>query len=390
MKPTLRRKAANLLDVVGLFLKLGTTAFGGPAAHIAVMEQEAVIRRGWLSREEFLELLAIVNLTPGPSSTKLALFLGYRRSGWMGLLLGGICFVVPAALMVCAIAWAYRRFETVPEMKGLFYGIKPVIIAVVVQAIWSLGRTSIRTPMLALLGVGAAALSYFGTNPLLVLLLVGVMTTAIRAWSQPKGAVACVTPLLGMGSAVPLATATGVAAPFSLMALMLFFLKVAVVVFSSGYVLLVFLHSDLVVHWHWLTDDQLLDAVSVGQFTPGPFFTTATFIGYILGGPKAALLATAAIFLPSFLLVAFGGPFLSRLRQWPLVSAFVEGVNVASLALIAVVACQLGPVALVDWLTRGLAIAAAVWLLFYRVNSTWLLLGGAALGLARYTFQAGP
>ena len=318
MKPTLRRKAANLLDVVGLFLKLGTTAFGGPAAHIAVMEQEAVIRRGWLSREEFLELLAIVNLTPGPSSTKLALFLGYRRSGWMGLLLGGICFVVPAALMVCAIAWAYRRFETVPEMKGLFYGIKPVIIAVVVQAIWSLGRTSIRTPMLALLGVGAAALSYFGTNPLLVLLLVGVMTTAIRAWSQPKGAVACVTPLLGMGSAVPLATATGVAAPFSLMALMLFFLKVAVVVFSSGYVLLVFLHSDLVVHWHWLTDDQLLGAVSVGQFTPGPFFTTATFIGYILGGPKAALLATAAIFLPSFLLVAFGGPFLSRLRQWPL------------------------------------------------------------------------
>jgi len=389
MKSTLLRKVANLLDVAGLFLKLGTTAFGGPAAHIALMEQEAVVRRGWLSREEFLDLLGVVNLIPGPTSTELAIFIGYRRAGWMGLVLGGVCFLLPAALIVSAIAWAYLKFGKLSEIRGLLYGVKPIIIAVVVQALWHLGRTAVKTWMLGILGVGAAALSYAGINPLLVLLLVGVLMMAARAWSPPKGVVASVAPLLGMASAAPLAAATGAVTPFSLWAMALIFLKVGSVLFGSGYVLLAFLRADLVEHWHWLTENQLLDAVAVGQFTPGPVFTTATFIGYILGGPKAAFLATVAIFLPSFVLVAVSGPLVPRLRKSPLAGAFLDGVNVASLALMAVVAWQLGRAALVDWLTITLAVAATVWLLFFRVNSTWLILGGAALGLARFVFQAG-
>jgi chromate transporter len=390
MKSSLLKKAVNLLDVAGLFLKLGFTAFGGPAAHIALMEQEAVIRRGWLSREEFLDLLGVANLIPGPSSTELAIFLGYRRAGWLGLVLAGVCFILPAALIVSGIAWAYVNFGKLPETKGLLYGVKPVIIAVVVQALWKLGRVAVKTRMLAIVGVGAAALSYLGVNPLLVLLLVGVLMMAARAGSQPKGAVAGLTPWLGVTSSAPLAAATGAAAPFSVWMLSLVFLKVGAVLFGSGYVLLAFLRADLVEHYHWLTENQLLDAVSVGQFTPGPVFTTATFIGYILGGPKAALLATVAIFLPGFVLVAISGPLVPRLRKSPLAGAFLDGANVASLALMAVVTWHLGQAALVDWLTISLAVAAAVWLLFYRVNSTWLILGGAALGLARFVLATNP
>lgn len=389
MQFTLLKKIANLFDVAGLFLRLGFTAFGGPAAHIALMEQEAVVQRGWLSREEFLDLLGVVNLIPGPNSTELAIFLGYRRAGWMGLLLGGVCFILPAALIVSVIAWGYLKFGKMPETRGLLYGVKPVIIAVVVQALWNLGRTAVKTKVLAIVGVGAAALSYFGINPLLVLLLVGVLMMAIRVRSQPKTAATCLTPLLGMTTAAPLAAATGVAAPFSLWMMFLVFLKVGTVLFGSGYVLLAFLRADFVEHYHWLTENQLLDAVSVGQFTPGPVLTSATFIGYILGGPKAALLATVAIFLPSFVLVAISGPLVPRLRKSPLAGAFLDGVNVASLSLMAVVTWQLGRTALVDWLTISLAVAAAVWLLRYRVNSTWLILGGAALGLARFVFQSG-
>lgn len=385
-----RKKIASLFDVAGLFLRLGTTAFGGPAAHIALMEQEAVVRRGWLSREEFLDLLGVVNLIPGPSSTEMAIFLGYRRAGWMGLLLGGVCFILPAALIVSVIAWAYVKFGKLPPAEGLLYGIKPVIIAVVVQALWNLGRMAVKTRLLAVVGVVAAALSYCGVNPLLVLLVAGVLMTAAGAGSQPKGAAACLMPLLGMTSASPLATAAAAAAPFSLWILFLHFLKVGSVLFGSGYVLLAFLRADLVENWHWLTENQLLDAVSVGQFTPGPVFTTATFIGYILGGPKAAFVATVAIFLPSFVLVAISGRFVPYLRKSPMAGVFLDGVNVASLALMAVVTWQLGRAALVDWLTITLAVAATIWLLCYRVNSTWLILGGAALGLARVVFQAGP
>ena len=237
--------------------------------------------------------------------------------------------------------------------------------------------------------MGAAALSYCRVDPLLVLLAAGVFMLVVQARCQPKGAVAGLTPLFGLTSASPEAAAAGTAAPASLGMMFLLLFKIGFVLFGSSYVLLAFLRTDLVQNWHWLTDGQLLDAVAVGQFTPGPLAVTATFIGYLLGGSGAAALATAAIFLPSFVLVAASGRFAAYLRQSPLAGAFLNGLNVASLALIAVVTWQLGRVALVDWLTIALAVAAAIWLLLYRVNSTWLILGGAAVGLARFVFQAG-
>ena len=376
--------------IAALFLRLGATAFGGPAAHIALMENEIVVQRGWLSRPEFLDLLGAVNLIPGPKSTEMALFIGYRRAGWPGLIVAGLSFILPAVLIVTAIAWAYVRYGKLPEAEGLLYGIKPIMIAVVAEAVWNLGRTALRTWLLGIAGVGAAALAWRGINPVLVLLIAGAFILAFRAATQSRrAAVAGLAPVVGSGGFRLLSTA-GTLAPFSLWPMFLFFLKAGLVMFGSSYVLLAFLHTDLVEHRQWLTASQLLDAVAVGQFTPGPLFTTATFVGYVLGGWPAALAATAAIFLPAFALCAAVGPFAARLRESRLLAAFMDGVNVAALALMAVLTWQLAPTALVDWLTISLAVAALVWLLLYRVNSTWLILAGAAIGLARYMFEIGP
>ena len=390
MNQTVFSRTIQLWEVAGLFLRLGSTAFGGPAAHIALMEQEVVVRRGWLSRAEFLDLLGIVNLIPGPNSTEMAILIGHRRAGRLGLLVGGVCFILPAALLVSVIAWGYVNYGKLPQAEGLLYGIKPVIIAVMAQAIWNLGRTAVKTWLLAMVGAGAIALSFVGVNPLLVLLISGVFMLAARAAAQPlKGTTGCLSPLLGATTGFRLLSTAGTLAPFSLWPMFLFFLKVGAVMFGSGYVLLAFLRTDLVEHRQWLTEGQLLDAVSVGQFTPGPLLTTATFIGYVLGGPVAALVATLAIFLPAFVLCAVIGPFAPRLRQSRLVGGLLDGVNVASLALMIAVTWHLSGTALVDWLAIALAVAAAVWMLFYRVNSTWLILAGAAVGLARFVFQNG-
>jgi chromate transporter len=383
------RTIGNLFGVVGLFLRLGATAFGGPMEHNNSMEKEVVVKRGWISRDEFFELLGNVNLIPGPNSTEMAMFIGYRRAGWLGFLLGGVCFILPASIIVSGIAWVYINFGKMSQAEGLFYGIKPVIIAVLVQAMWNLGRAAVKTPLLGIVGAGAAALSCFAVNPFLILLGAGAFMLIFRAATQPGGAAFCLTPLFGESTEFRLLTTAGVASSFSLWPMFLFFFKVGFVMFGSGYVMLAFLRTDLVEHWHWLTEGQLLDAVAAGQFTPGPLLTTATFIGYVLGGPQAALVATAAIFLPSFVLVAISGPLMQRLRQSRLTRAFLDGVNVGLPALLAVVTWQLGRVALVDGLTISLAVASAVWLLFFRVNSTWLILAGAAIGLTRFVFQAG-
>ncbi len=366
-------------EVAGLFLKLGLTAFGGPAAHIAMMENEAVRRRQWLTREEFLDLLGIANLIPGPSSTELAIFLGCRRAGWRGLLLGGFCFILPAAVIVTTLAAAYVHFGTLPQVGALLYGIKPVIIAIVLQALWNLGRGAMKTPLLAVVGSGAVAAGICGINPLLTLLLAGMLVIFSRVPFSRSKNLAGFMPVLGF--TVPAgAASTSAATPFTLWKLFWVFLKIGSVLFGSGYVLLAFLHEDFVTHRQWLTENQLLDAVAVGQFTPGPVFTTATFIGYILGGPLAAFVATVGIFLPSFILVAISGPIVPRLQKSPVARAFLDGVNVASLALMAVVTWRLGQTALVDWPAWVLAVAAAVLLLRYRVNSAWLVLGGAVAG----------
>jgi chromate transporter len=366
----------DLPELVRLFLRLGLTAFGGPAAHVAMMEDEFVARRKWLTRQQFLDLLGAANLIPGPNSTEMAIYIGLRRAGWLGLVAAGVCFILPAALLVSLIAWAYLRFGALPQAAGILYGIKPVVIAVILQAVWRLGRSALKTRFLVAVGAVAAALGFYGINP--VLLLFGAGLAAALARGATAGKSSLVAPLLL--AATPAAPAAA-AAPVALWPLFLVFLKVGALLFGSGYVLLAFLRADLVERLHWLTEGQLLDAVAVGQVTPGPLFTTATFIGYLLAGPRGAVVATVGIFLPAFFLVAASGPLIPRLRKSATAAAVLDGVNVGALALMVVVAAQLTSAAVVDRTTFILALASAVALLRYKVNSTWLVLGGATVGL---------
>src|SRR6202041_665024 len=309
---------ASLSDLAEFFLRLGTTAFGGPAGHIAIMEDELVRRRRWVSREKFLDLLGASNLIPGPSSSELAIHIGYLCGGWRGLPIAGICFIVPAALMVAGIGWLYVKFGKLPAMAGILYGIKPAVIGVVLQALWSLGRTAVKTRFLGFVAVLAVGLSVLGLHPLLLLLLAGGITCAPALRTSRVSL--SVLPFLTPGGRILATTAS-----FSLVSLFLVFLKLGATVFGSGYVLLAFLRADLVTHRGWLTDAQLVDAVAVGQVTPGPVFTTATFIGFILGGIRGAFISTAGIFLPAFLLVAVSGPLAARIRKSKPAGAFLDG-----------------------------------------------------------------
>ncbi len=387
MDPGARFDRGRLAELAGLFLKLGTTAFGGPAAHIAMLEDEVVRRRGWLTHDEFLDLLGATNLIPGPNSTELAIHIGHRRAGWPGLVVAGVCFILPATVIVMVIAWAYTRLGKLPTAEGLLYGVKPVIIAVVLQALWGLGRSALKTRVLAVAGAVAVLLNFVGVNELLVLFGIGLGIAVMRSIvkKQRPGAG---NSLLALPALMPLSATAGAAGTaFGLWPMFLFFLKVGSVLFGSGYVLLAFLRADLVDRWQWLSEGQLLDAIAVGQFTPGPLFTTATFIGYLLAGTPGALVATVGIFLPAFVFVAISGPLVPRLRQSPFAGAFLDGVNVASLALMVVVTWQLGRVALVDWFTLMLAVMSGVMLLRWRVNSAWLVLGGAAVGVLVHHFR---
>jgi chromate transporter len=367
-----------LSDVAFLFLRLGVTAFGGPAAHVAMMEDEVVRRRRWLTRDEFLDLVGASNLIPGPNSTELAIHIGHRRAGWTGLVVAGACFILPAAAIVLALAAAYVHFQERPELSALLWGVKPAVIAVVVQALWGLARAAVKNAWLAVLAAAATLLSLAGAHELALLAGAGVASLAVE-WA--RGRAAAPRTLLAFLPGLPAAGAAVAAAPFSLVALFLFFLKVGAVLYGSGYVLLAFLRADLVERWHWLTEAQLLDAVAVGQLTPGPVFTTATFVGYLLGGIAGAAVATLGIFLPAFLFVAASGPLLPRFRRSPLAAAFLDGVNVASLALMAVVTAYLGRSALLDVPTVLLALASAILLLRFRMNSAWLVLFGALVGI---------
>ena len=382
--PPARREALRELAV--LFLRLGTLAMGGPAAHIAMMEDEVVRRRRWMTHERFLDMLGVCNLIPGPNSTEMAIHIGQLRAGFAGLVVAGACFIIPAAAIVLVIAWMYVRFGTMPQAVGLLYGIKPVIIAVVLQALWGLGRTAIKSRFLAVLAIVALIASLLDVNDMIVLLGGGLVMLAIRAVEDRAEARAtfAAIPVAARASGAKGAAlvAAAIAVPFSLATLFLFFLKVGAVLFGSGYVLLAFLRTDLVDRLRWLTEAQLLDAVAVGQITPGPVFTTATFIGYILGGFRGAVVATIGIFLPSFFFVSISGPLIPHLRRSPLAGAFLDGVNVGAWALMAAVTLFLARAAVIDLTTMLLAISSAVVLIRYRVNSAWLVLGGGLIGLA--------
>jgi chromate transporter len=385
-----------LIQLAGLFLRLGSTAFGGPAAHIAMMEDEVVRRRRWMSRERFLDLLGATNLIPGPNSTEMAIHVGYDRGGWAGLLVSGTCFIVPAVVIVTAMAWVYVRFGQLPEVTGILYGVKPVILAIIFQALWGLGRTAIKTPFLGGIALLTAALNFGGLNELLVLLLGGTLAAARRSaasdWRDQIRTMTIVLMLSVTAAAllilIPYVLQTG-KPEFSQQALFLYFLKVGSVLYGSGYVLLAFLQSDLVGNWQWLTSAQLLDATAVGQVTPGPVFTTATFIGYLLGGPMGAIVATVGIFLPAFFFVAASGPLVPRMRRSIIAGAFLDGLNVASLALMAVVTWHLGRAAVYDLPSALLALAGAALLFRYRINSAWLVLGGGLAGWGIQALRAG-
>jgi chromate transporter len=364
-----------LREVALLFLRLGATAFGGPAAHIALLEDECVHRRRWLSKEQFLDLLGATNLIPGPNSTEMVIHIGYRRAGVPGLVVAGACFILPAFLIVWGLAWLYVSYRTLPPVEAVLYAVKPVMLAVVLQALVRLAWSAVKSRFLAALAVAAVAANALGANEMLVLFAAGVVAVAARGFARG----AAPAPLL----LAPLATtAGGAAAPaVGLWPLFLFFLKVGSVLYGSGYVLLAFLRADLVDRWGWLTEVELLDAIAIGQVTPGPVFTTATFVGYVLLGSAGAVVATAGIFLPAFVFVALSGPLVARVRRSPSAGAFLDGINVASLALMAVVTWQLGVGTLVDWPPVVLAVVSAVLLLRFKVNSAWLMLGAALLGL---------
>jgi chromate transporter len=369
--------STKLAEVARLFLRLGVTAFGGPAAHIAMMHDETVKRRKWLSDQEFLDLVGATNLIPGPNSTEMAIHIGFRQAGWPGLLVGGCCFIAPAMLIVLLLAWVYVRFGALPQAEWLLYSVKPVVIAIILQALWSLGRKAIRGPLLGTIAGLVIGLYFLGINEIVLLVAGGLAITLISNYRRFAGRTMGVLLL-------PLATTGGLpqaAAAHSLSVLFFTFLKIGSVLYGSGYVLLAFLRSDFVLRLGWLTDQQLLDAVAIGQVTPGPVFTTATFIGYLIAGTPGALLATLGIFLPSFIFVAISNPLIPRIRNSPWISSLLDGVNAASLGLMAAVTWQLGRASLFDVVTIGIALASLVLLIRFKINSTWLIAGGAAIGL---------
>lgn len=368
----------RLAEIVRLFLRLGFTAFGGPAAHIAMLHDEAVVRRKWLSDNQFLDLLGATNLIPGPNSTEMVIHIGFVRAGGLGLLLAGICFITPAMLMVLALSWLYVQFNSTPQFQWVLYGIKPVIIAVILQALWLLGRKAITSWLAVGLSIGLLALYILGLNELLLLLLGGCLCWLLQ--TMREGIDLRKLPLW-MPISLPLLQTSLLSSPVSLVSIFLSFLKIGSVLYGSGYVLLAFLHSEFVVQSALLTEQQLIDAVAIGQLTPGPVFTTATFIGYLLAGLPGALAATAGIFLPAFIFVAISIPIIPRLRNNPTMSKLLDGVIIASLALMLSVAWDLGVAAIIDPITALLAVISAVLIFRYRVNTTWIILLGAIVGI---------
>jgi chromate transporter len=389
----------SLCELALLFGRLGATAFGGPAAHIAMMQDEVVRRRGWLTEERFLDLLGATNLIPGPNSTELAIHIGWQRRAWAGLLVAGLTFIVPAMLMTAAFGWAYVRFGEVPAVGWVLYGVAPVILGVIVQAIWRLAPKAARTWWLRALAVLAAGAVALGLNEIGVLLGAGVVAVLVARASQPsppsrpsqpsrppEGTAlrSLVVPM------VPVAAAGVGASAITLPTIFWVFLKIGSVLFGSGYVLLAFLRADLVERLGWLSEAQLVDAIAVGQVTPGPVFTTATFIGYVLAGVPGALVATVAIFLPAFVFAALLGPVADRVRERPLTAALLDGVNAAALGLMAAVTVQLGRDAVVDPPTAILLALSGLALWWGRVPSVVLVAAGGAVGLGASTLGIGP
>jgi chromate transporter len=369
----------TLAEIAREFLRLGFVAYGGAAAHVALMEERFVRRKEWLTRERFLDLFGAASMLPGPSSTELVIYLGEVRGGFAGMLVAGGCFILPSAFLVVALAWAYLKYGSVPQVEGLLFGIKPVVVALMAQAIWNLSRSALKNPRLAFLAVAIVVLAALG-QPLLVLLLgAGIFWMLLSQGQKLLNREFGLSGLLGLSAAT--APAIGGLAP-----IFFYFLKIGSVLVGSGYVLLAVLRADLVVKLHWLTDAQLLDAIAISQATPGPFFTVSTFIGYVLGGWPGACLATVGMFLPAFIFVGMTARILPRLRSSPFASAFLDGVNAAAVALMGFVGWQFARASMVTLPAVMIGAGCLVLLIRYKVNSAWLVLGGAIAGILLRSF----
>lgn len=371
----------RLVELARLFTVFGFTAFGGPAAHIAMFQDEVVQRRRWMDEKEYMDLLGATNLIPGPNSTEMVIHIGYRRAGWRGMIVSGVSFILPAMLIVLALSWAYVRFGTLPQVEWLLGGIEPVVLAIVAQALWFLGRKTITGLFPALIGMASVGLYLWGVPPLWILLISGLVGLVSRNYRRLlRLPVLIITmPLASLSST------TSASQPFSYWMLFLTFLKIGAVLYGSGYVLLAFLQADFVERLGWISQQQLLDAIAIGQVTPGPVFSAATFIGYILGGVPGALLATLGIFLPSFIFVAISNPLIPRIRNSPWAAGLLDGVNCASLGLMAGVLVELSRSNLNNPFGLTLALLSLFILVRLRVNATWLILGGGFAGWLWYS-----
>jgi chromate transporter len=369
----------RLKELAAVFFRLGCVAFGGPAAHVAMMDDEVVKRRQWMSREKLLDLIGVTNLLPGPNSTELAVHIGYERAGWKGLFVAGGCFILPAMTIVWILAALYARYQTVPQVEWLLYGIKPVIIAIIVQALFKLGKKAIKDVPTTIAAIGVIVAYFLNLNEILLLLIAGLVVMLIKTlrWG---GAAALLLPISGTLAPTGGAAAAATVTSPSWIQVFLFFLKIGSVLYGSGYVLLAFLQRDLVERLGWLTSQELLDAIAIGQFTPGPVFTTATFVGYLLAGNAGAIAGTVGIFLPAFLLIGIVNPWVPVLRRSRWFGAFLDGVNAASLGLMAGVVFTLWRTALVDWVTIVLAVLAAIAVFRFKINSAWIVLVGGIVG----------
>ena len=370
----------RLGEIAAVFLRLGFTAFGGPAAALAMMRQEVVVRRQWLSEDDFLDFWGISNLVPGPNATELAIHIGYRYGGWPGLVLAGVCYILPAMAIVLGFAWAYVRFGALPELAGILYGIKPVVVAILAWALFGMLRPRGRN--LPGLGITAAVLAAYllGVSPLILLLAGGGAMGLVKYFKEKPPVMPGL--LIALPWAVERVRDLTEQAPYSLLRLFGVFLKAGALMVGSGYVLLAFIQDDLVNRLGWLTQGQLVDAIAVGQVTPGPLATTATFVGYLTGGVPAALLATLAMFLPGFLFVILTHPLLQRMQGSDRWRGLLDGVNFAALGLMAGVSFEVGQAALVDPLTIGVAGVALFLLVRFDLRAHWLILGGALVGVA--------
>ncbi len=392
------RSPSDVGELAKLFFKLGVIGFGGPAAHIAMMEDEVVERRQWMSRQRFLDMVGATNLIPGPNSTEMAIHIGHARGGAAGLVVAGAAFILPAASITLVLAWLYVRYGTLPQADPILYGIRPVVVAIIFGALWKLSRKALKTKLLAVIAVAVSAAALFGSNEILSLLVGGVIAillmplapspptpTRTSATSNGGGA-----PTAGLGVATfaslklpafaaPVAAvvqAAGASAP----QLFIYFLTIGSVLYGSGYVLFAFLEGGLVNEYGWLTQQQLIDAVAIGQFTPGPVLSTATFVGYVVAGPMGALAATVGIFLPSFVFVSLLARILPWMRSSTRLSAFLDGVNASAVALMTVVTLRLALAAFVSWETVVLGLVAAVMAVRFGVNAAALVVAGAAVG----------